>query len=468
MTWRTSPILFLLLAVQSLVRAQETEPAPLPNVERYHALREKALSDRWSYERLADLTDLIGPRLSGTPQAQAAVDQVAGVLRAEGLRVTLQPMHAPHWLRGVETGELVDYAGRPAGITQRVQLTTLGGSVATPAEGLTAQVLVVHSFAELTAHAKEARGRIVLFDVPFDQQLADNGQPGTAYVQALMYRGGGAIAAAKLGAVAALVRAVGGANYRLTHAGQMRYDPAVTKIPSAALTVEDAALVARLAQRGKVSMKLMLTPQTLPEVDSFNVIADLVGTATPEQFVVVSGHLDSWDLGTGAIDDGAGVAVAMGVAHLFKELKLRPKRTLRVVAWMSEENGVFGGQAYFDALKADPSKHAAVIESDFGAGHAFGIEAFADPKVHDGLRSLHDVLAPIGATVLRRAEQPIGSDIGGWQTVGVPGFEALVDGRHYFDYHHTPADTLDKVDPKNLQQLLATLSVLSYYLCEAK
>lgn len=427
------------------------------------AVRDKALADGWAFERLADLTDLIGPRLSGTPQAQAAIDQVARVLRAEGLRVTLQPVRVPHWLRGAEAAELVDYTGRPQGITQHLQLTTLGGSVATAAEGITAPVLVVHSFAELAARAKEARGKIVLFDVPFDQTLADNGQAGPAYGQAVAYRVAGASVAAKFGAVAALVRAIGGANYRVLHAGQMRYETGVAQIPAAALTVEDAMLVARLAKRGPVSMKLLLTPQNLPEVDSFNVIADLVGSKTPEEYVLISGHLDSWDLGTGALDDGAGVAVAMGVAHLFKQLKLKPKRTLRVVAWASEENGVIGGQAYFEALKTQSAKHAAVIESDFGAGRPFGIEAY--PTV-EGLDALAPVLESMGVAALQRSAHPVGSDIGAWQGQGVPGFEAMLDGRHYFDYHHTPADTLDKVDPKNLQRLLATLGVLALYLTE--
>jgi hypothetical protein len=425
------------------------------------------MSSDWAFSRLADLTDLIGPRLSGSAQAQAAIDQVAAAMRADGLKVTLQPMKAPHWVRGAESAELVEYAQRPKGITQTLHLTTLGGSVATPAEGIVAPVLVVHSFAELTGRAKEARGRIVLFDIPFDQDLADNGQAGPAYGYTSAYRRGGASAAAKVGAVAALVRAIGGANYRLTHTGQMSYEEGVAKIPTAALTMEDAGLVSRLAKRGSVSMKLVLTPQTLPDVDSFNVLGDLIGSEKPDEIVLISGHLDSWDLATGAIDDGAGVVAAMGVAHVLKELKLRPKRTLRVVAWMSEEQGIFGGRAYYEQLKSTVAKHAAVIESDFGAGKPLGLEAYATASGMNQLQALRDVLLPIGATALRRSERPVGSDIGAWQAAGVPGFEAMLDGRHYFDYHHSPADTLDKVDPKNLQRMVATLGVLAYYLADA-
>jgi hypothetical protein len=458
---------FALLGLASTATAQHDPAAPpaLANPATYAAIRDRALASDWAYARLADMTDLIGPRMSGSAGAQAAVDQVAAVMRAEGLKVTLQPVKAPHWVRGVEAAELVEYAQRPKGITQRLHLTALGGSVATSAEGIVAPVLVVKSFAELTARAKEARGKIVLFDVPFDQELAENGQAGPAYGYAVGYRVGGASAAAKLGAVAALVRAVGGANYRLTHAGQMRYEDGVAKIPTAALTVEDCGLVSRLAKRGSVSMKLVLTPQTLPEVDSSNVLGDLVGSEKPDEIVVISGHLDSWDLGTGAIDDGAGVAVALGVAHVIKELKLKPKRTLRVVAWMSEEQGLIGAKAYYEMLKA--TKHVAVIESDFGAGKPLGIEAYAMPSGVNQLQALRDTLLPIGAIALRRSERPVGSDIGAWQAAGVPGFEAMLDGRHYFDLHHTPADTLDKVDPENLRRMVATLGVLAYLLADA-
>lgn len=432
-----------------------------------NAIRDRALSSDWAFERLADLTDKIGPRPSGSPQAEAAVEQVAAALRKEGFKVTLQPARVPHWVRGAESAEVVEYPGRPKGITQPLRLTTLGGSVATPAEGITAGVLVVSSFAELTAHAKEAKGKIVVYDTPFDQDLADNGQAGRAYGQAGQYRRAGASAAARVGAVAALIRSVGGANYRLPHTGQMAYGAEAPKIPTAALSAEDAMLLHRLAKQGPVSVKLVLTPQQLPDVESHNVIADLVGSEKPDEIVLVSGHLDSWDLATGAIDDGAGVAAAMGVAHVIKELKLKPKRTIRVVAWMAEENSGAGAQAYFAANKALADKHAGVIEADTGAGKPLGLMSRITANSEKALRPVIDVLSPIGASVLDRREQPVGSDIGEMQLAGVPGFEPLFDTRHYFDYHHTPADTLDKVDPKNLQRIVATMAVLAFYLADA-
>ncbi|HKU38958.1 MAG TPA: M20/M25/M40 family metallo-hydrolase, partial [Polyangiales bacterium] len=383
----------LLLALASTTPA--LAQAPLDDRALYEALRDRALTSDWAYARLADLTDTIGPRLSGSPQAQAAVEQVARVMRADGLRVTLQPMRAPHWVRGREHAELVEYPQRPAEITQTLHVTALGGSIATPPEGISAPVLVVRSFAELTARAKEARGKIVVYDVAFDRELAQNGLAGPAYGQLITFRRNGASAAAKLGAVASLVRSIGGAEFRLPHTGNLVYEPGVASIPAGALAAEDAALIARLAKRGPVRLKLQLDPQTLPDVESFNVLGDLLGSEKPEEIVLISGHLDSWDLGTGALDDGAGVAAALAVAHLFKELKLRPKRTLRVVAWMSEETGLQGARAYFEALKGDVAKHMAVFESDFGAGRPYGIEAYATAATVTQLQRLREVLAPL-------------------------------------------------------------------------
>src|SRR6202789_3841170 len=311
-------------------------------------IREAGLNDDWAYRRLADLCDKIGARLSGSPQADAAVEQIATALRAAGLTVSLQPVKVPHWVRGEEQAEIIEYPGRPAGVIQHLHLTTLGGSVATPAQGISGQVLVVHSFDELRARASEARGRIVVFDVPFNETLAVNGRAGTAYGQGVVYRAQGASAAARVGATAALVRTVGGANYRLPHTGEMNYDPKLPKIPTAALSAEDAIGISRPPAEALVTLRSKLLPQTLPDVESHNVIADWAGRERPEEVVIVSGHLDSWDLAQGAIDDGAGVTSAMGAVRLLQTLGLHARRTIRFVGWMSEENGSAGGQAYFN------------------------------------------------------------------------------------------------------------------------
>jgi len=430
-------------------------------------IRDAAMNSDWAYQRLTDLADKIGPRLSGSPGAAAAVTQVATAMSSIGTRVTLQAAKVPHWVRGIETGEIVRYPGQPAGITQKLVLTALGGSIATPAKGLTAQALVVHSFDELKAHAGEAKGSVVVFDIPYDQNLADNGQAGPAYGEAGEQRFRGPAAAAKLGAAAVLVRSVGGANYRLPHTGVTQWDDGGTKLPCAALSAEDAMLIDRLAVQGPVTLQLTLTPQMLPDVESHNVIADVVGRDKPDEVVIVSGHLDSWDLGTGAMDDGLGVTAAMGVAQVLRSLNLHPRRSVRVIAWMNEENGSRGSKAYFESVKDKLDTQAAAIESDFGVGRPLGITASATPESMTLLAPAAEVLRAIGAGVLERRDGEAGADVNPLQQHGVPGFAPLIDSRHYFDYHHTAADTLDKVDPDVMRRTVAVLAVLAYTLAEA-
>ena len=429
-------------------------------------IRDAALTSDFSYQRLAELTDRVGPRLSGSPGAAAAVTLVADDMRSIGMQVSLQPVKVPHWVRGMETGELIDYPGRPEGLSQRLTLTALGSSSATPASGLTAPILVVHSMDELHARAAEAKGRIVLYDVAFDQHLADNGRAGNAYGEAGRYRFTGPAEAAKLGAVAALVRLVGGADFRLPHTGVTGWGKDGVSIPAAAVTAEDAMLVTRLAAKGEVKAHLTITPQTLPDVDSDNVIADLPGRDRGEEIVIVSGHLDSWDLAQGATDDGAGIAVAMGVAEVFKRLGLQPRRTVRVVAWMNEENGQRGAKAYSEANRDKLKNQFAAIESDGGAGRPMGFlssVALGDAKLFDPLKA---VLRPLGAPIIQREERLGTGDLSLLEGAGVPSFEPLVDVRSYFNYHHTAADTLDKVDPDNLKRQVALLAVLTWYLAD--
>jgi carboxypeptidase Q len=429
-------------------------------------IRDAGLKDDWAYRRLADLCDKIGARLSGSPQADAAVEQIATALRAAGLTVSLQPAKVPHWVRGEEQAEIIEYAGRPAGVVQHLHLTTLGGSVATPAQGISGQVLVVHSFDELRAREGEARGKIVVFDVPFNETLAVNGRAGTAYGQGVVYRSQGASAAARAGATAALVRTVGGADYRLPHTGHMSYDPKVPKIPTAALSAEDAMWVARLAAEGPVTLHLKLLPQSLPDVESHNVIADWAGRERPEDVVIVSGHLDSWDLAQGAIDDGAGVASAMGAVRLLQTLGLHARRTIRFVGWMSEENGSAGGQAYFNLNSAALERQIAAIESDNGAGRPLGISAHVPPAALAQFAPLMAALSPMGATILDRREEAGGSDVEFLDAAGVPTLAPIVDTRTYFDYHHSAADTLDKIDPDNIRRQVALMAMMAYFVAE--
>ena len=430
-------------------------------------IRDTAMASDYAWERMADMTDLIGPRLSGSPGAAAAVTQVADAMRKLGAKVTLQPVKVPHWVRGIETGELVEYRGRPAGITQRVVLTALGGSGATPAEGLSAQVIVVSSFDELKARAKEVKGRIVLFDVPFDQGMAERGLAGQAYGQGSNYRSNGPRMAAEMGAAAALVRSVGGANYRLPHTGNTGLQDGA-RIPAAAVSVEDALLMRRLSQRGPLTMRLVLTPQNLPDADSYNVIADWPGTDKAGEVVIVSGHLDSWDLATGAHDDASGVASAMAVFDTLKKLDYRPRRTIRMIAWMNEENGTRGARTYLEANTANADKHIGAIESDNGAGRPFGLRASVPASSSRLFAPLQAALHPIGAGLFRREDALSTGDLSGLERAGVPSFAPLLDTATYFDYHHTAADTLDKVDPDNLRRHVAVMTATAWFLANVE
>jgi len=340
-------------------------------------------------------------------------------------------------------------------------LTALGGNTPTPAEGLTAEVVVVRNYDELKALGKDAvKGKIVLFNVPFDKQKATDGFGGDAYGEAVAYRGAGAKAAAEFGASAALVRSVGGADYRIPHTGWS--DQA--GISAGAVTSEDADLMAHLASQGKVRMHLILTAHDGPEVTSYNVIGDLKGSEHPEQVVIVSGHLDSWDLGTGAIDDAAGVAVAMETAELLQRLHLHPKRTLRVIAWMDEENGGRGHDAYEKDYVSEFPKYAGAIESDLGASHPLGFNAKINASGLPLLQPVQNILKAFGASMMRITTYSPGSDIAPMATAGVPSFGVMQESRTYFNYHHTPADTLDKIVPQELRENAAAAAVLGYAL----
>jgi len=471
----------------ALLRAQALPPTPAPSMQQrltrfldsaagawtpaelevMAGLRDAALSDDYAYSELRHLSNAIGPRLSGSPQAAQAVDYVAGEMRALGATVSLEATSVPHWVRGVETGALVKWAGMAPGTTQKIVLTALGGSVATPAAGITAPVVVVSSFDAFKALPEgAAQGKIVLFDHVFDQQLAAEGLGGPAYGQAVVYRALGPSVAARAGAVAVLVRSVGGADYRLPHTGATFYDPGVPKIPAAAVTAEDADLMADLAARGPLEMHLTLTPESLPKVESYNVIADWPGSTHPEQVVIVSGHLDSWDLGTGAIDDGAGVAVSMQVIHLLQKLGVHPRRTIRFIAWMDEESGSEGGITYAQEHAAELKNHVAALESDLGCDHPTGISFAGATEVMEWLKPVVHELEPIGASLVTQGTE-VGADIESMVVTGVPGFAPTQDSRFYFNYHHTAADTLDKVDPHHLAENAAVIAVTAYALADS-
>ncbi len=457
------PFLFCFLTAFSVFGQQ---PTPTPSLysektlEQLKQIQTAALQSDYAYKQLAYLSNNIGPRLSGSPQAQRAVEYVADELKKLGLDVHLQKLTVPHWVRGEEKAELVEFEGMAKGTTQKIVVAALGGSIATNPNGLLGEIVVVNSFDELEKLGrKNVEGKIVLFNNKFDKQLEESGNGGAAYGQAVAYRGGGAIAAGRLGAIAVLVRSAGGSQNRLVHTGAMRYADDVTKIPAAAVSFEDAETIAYLAKMGTVKINLLLTPQTLPDATSYNVIADLKGSEKPDEFVVVSGHLDSWDLGTGALDDACGVAVSMQVAYLLKQLKIKPKRTIRVIAWMNEENGSAGGRTY--AAEENLAKQFAAIESDLGATHPIGFEFAGKREALPFLAPLSKILGEQGARLLT-AQEEVGQDISFMTEKGVPSFAPQFDTRTYFNYHHTAADTLDKIEPQDLRELGAVMAILGY------
>ena len=475
-----APLLSLISLAASAPQllAQQATPTPTPTpapsifsaatIADLKRVRDAALNSDYAWRQTAHLSNNIGPRLSGSAQGRKAEEYVASELKKLGLEVRLEKVMVPHWVRGEETAALVQWPGQAVDTTQKIVLTALGGSVATPPEGITADVVVVNNFDELQSLGREkVAGKIVVFNHRFDKAMAAQGRAGDAYGQAVVYRGNAPSAAARLGAVASLIRSVGSAEYRLVHTGQTRYADDAPKIPAGAVAAEDAELLANLVPQGPVRMRLVLTPQQLPDAEAFNVIGDLKGSTNPEQVVIVSGHLDSWDLGTGAIDDASGVAVAMQTANIVKQLKLTPRRTIRVVAWANEENGLRGARGYAEVHAGETQNHVAAIEMDGGAGHPIGINISGKPEVKELLKPVATVLQEIGAGALDFVEGA-GADIGPLEKTGVPGFSPMADSRTYFHYHHTPADTLDKIVPRELAENAAVLSVLTYALANSE
>ena len=452
------PCAFLVFLLTLTVRSSGAEPDVLP-IATLENIQAAALRSDYGYTRLDYLCNKIGPRMSGSPQAAAAVEYVAEQFRQLGMQVSLEPVSVPHWVRGQETAELVKIPGAPPGFEQKIILTALGGSVATLPDGITAPVVVVKNFAELDKLGQQGvRGKIVLFNVPFDTRFADAGYAHEAYLRVVPYRVMGAKRAAALGAVASLLRSIGPKNFRMVHTGSVGYFGG-PKIPAAAITAEDADLIAHFSTQGPVLMHLVLTPKILPDERSANVIADLRGSEHPEQIVIVSAHLDSWDLGTGAIDNGAGIAEILQAARVFQELKLKPRRTIRFIAWMNEENAANGGNGYdqyAEDHRSELSKHVADIEIDVGTAHPVGYEVFASESLLNALQPLRSIFDEISSGVVQRRPSHGGMDD------FMPGFEPFVDSRTYYNTHHTVADTFAMIDPRGLQENAALVAVLGY------
>ena len=437
-------------ALALLIAVGLTTPLGAQSItDRYRAdadrIIDAALKDSTAWNRLAEMTERFGNRLSGTAALEQTIDWVIARMTEDGLQnVRGEPAMVPVWVRGEESAQMV----RPR--VQNLPMLGLGGSIATPPGGITADVLVVGSFSDLTAKAAQASGKIVLYDVPF-----------TNYGETVQYRARGAVAAAKVGAVGALVRSVTPYSQRTPHTGGMSYDSTVRRIPAAAITVEDAEMIHRLVDRGeRVRVTLEMSAKTLPDAPSRNVMGELVGSEKPDEIVVFGGHIDSWDVGRGAMDDGGGVVVAWEAVRLLKRLGLKPKRTIRVVGWTNEENGGRGGQAYRDAHRAEVDKHVLAIESDGGVFKPQGFSFTGSDAAVDMLKQIALLLDRIDAGAMVKGGG--GADIGPIMALGVPGLGLNVDGTKYFWYHHTDADTIDKLDPNDMARCVAAMAVMAY------
>ena len=408
-----------------------------------------AQADSFAYQRLAELVDGFGHRLSGSRNLEDAIDWVLSQMLADGMEnVRGEPVMVTHWVRGKESLQLLSPREQP------LAMLGLGGSVRTPRRGITAPVLVVGSFDELAARAGEAVGRIVLFNVPF-----------TTYGETVRYRWDGASEAAKGGAVASLVRSVTPQSLHTPHTGGMGYQDGVPRIPHAAITIEDAELFQRWQDRGQeVVVRLNMAARTLPETASRNVVAELVGRELPEEVVVLGGHIDSWDVGQGAMDDAGGCVAAWEAVRLLQRLDLRPRRTVRVVLWTNEENGLGGGRGYRDAHADELDDHILAMESDAGVFKPEGFGFTGSPQALAIIREIAALLEPIGAQNV--TEGGGGADISPLMKEGVPGMGLDVDRSRYFWYHHTHADTIDKLDPRELNLCVAALAVMAYVVAD--
>jgi carboxypeptidase Q len=409
-----------------------------------------ALADSSAYDRLGRLVDGNGNRLSGSASLERVIDWVLAEMKRDGLaNAHTEPVKVPHWVRGNESVTLIS----PRAMS--LPMLGLGGSIGTPKPGITAPVLVVSSFDDLTAKAAEAKGKIVLFDAPF----TDYGETG-------QYRRVGAIAAARAGAVALLIRSIGPYGIRTPHTGNMRYDSTVTRIPAAALAMEDAMMLHRMQDRGeRVLVTLRMEAHLLPDADSRNVMAEIVGSEHPEEVVVMGGHIDSWDVGQGAMDDGGGVVAAWEALRLIQRLGLKPKRTIRAVGWTNEENGTRGGTAYRDARSAEELEHTVVaFESDNGTFRPLGVGFSGSDSARAVVRRIASLLAPLAADSV--FDDGSEADIGAMMERGIPGMDLRTAGERYFWYHHTQGDTLDKLDPADLARCVAVMAVMAYVVAD--
>ncbi|MFA7262644.1 MAG: M28 family peptidase [Caulobacter sp.] len=421
------------------------------------ALRDRALTDTTAWTVLEDLTTGIGPRLVGSPGMARAKDWGVKTLTDMGFtNVKVEEFAKPSWIRGAESASIT------GPYPFELSIIGLGGSVPTPAKGIEAEVVVFPSYAALlAAPVGSLTGKIAVVTQPMTRT-----QSGEGYGAAVAARGRGPVEAARRGAVAFLMRSVSTSDSRLAHTGGTRYADDAPKIPAAALGVPDAELIERLAARGPVRIKLSLASTTDPKGVAWNISGEITGSGKPEEVIVIGGHLDSWDPGTGAIDDASGIAITTAAAKLIGALPKHPRRTIRVVMWGSEESGG-SSEAYLEAHRAELANIVMASESDLGADSIYSLMLPKDAMKAPALAELLTVLAPLKIYVARDPAPFGGSDVEGLQEAGVPVFTLRQDASRYFDLHHSADDTIDKVDPAQLNQNVAAWAALLYMLADS-
>ena len=410
----------------------------------------EATGDTFAWRRLSVLTDSIGNRLSGSPQLDRAIQWAIEEMKRDGLdNVHTEKVMVPRWVRGNESAEILEPARHP------LVMLGLGNSIATRPEGVQGDVLTVHSFNELDASAARARGKIVFFNVPY-----------TTYDDTVRYRSEGPSRAARLGAVAVLLRSVGLAGLRTPHTGALQYAADAPQIPAAAIATEDGDRLQRMTDRGsRITVRLKMDAHFEPDVESANVVGELRGRETPDEVVVVGGHLDSWDVGAGATDDGGGCVVTWEALRMMKKLNLRPRRTVRVVLWTNEENGGRGGVAYRDHHRTELAKHVMMLESDNGVFRPLGFGFTGSDTARQKLRAIATLLRGIAADEISLSGG--GADINpSVQEARIPSLALVVDESKYFLIHHTAADTVDKIDPVEMAKCAAAVAVMTFVIAE--
>ena len=453
MAFRLLPALVcvcLLLVVPGQTQAP-SRPAWLePYRETATRLIQAATGDSFAWRRLAELTDTHGNRLSGSENLERAVTWAADTMRHDGLEnVRTEPVMVPRWVRGRESGEILV----PAKHT--LAMLGLGGSVGTPPGGIEADVVVVASFDELRSRAADAKGRIILLNAPF-----------TTYSDSVTYRTGGARAASQVGAAAVLVRAVGPTGLRTPHTGSVQYGQGGPAIPAASISAEDADRIARLTARGvRVRVRLTMEARTEPDVESANVVGEIRGRERPEEVVLLGGHFDSWDVGTGASDDGVGCIVTWEAARLMAKLGIRPRRTVRIVLWTNEENGLRGATAYAAKHAAMAGNHVFALESDSGVFEPASLGFSGSAAARNLVREIGSLLLPLGLGEIVAGGG--GADIGPIAQAGnSPMMAYLGNPGRYFAIHHTPADTVERIAPEEVSKAAAAIAVIAYVVAD--